>query len=665
MPRPVLVGTVTPSPSGESPPSPRSPQHLFGLLAVAVLASGALPYLPGQIDDAYIVFAYAHRVVEHGEVAWNTGVRVEGYSSPLHLLCMVLGCLAGLDLSVFSRVLSFTAALATIALLLRPRFGLGRGWLAVFLAAWQPFAHWSVAGLETALAALLGLAGWSSLFAGRRAWAAGCALLALFSLTRPEGVVWLGAGLLLRLRYPRDFGRPEAAVAAILTALAAYHVARVAYFGALLPTPWLVKIVAIEHFASGASEAAWELLSAAPMLGLVLLLRREIPVWVWFPVVLQVALLVRAGGDWMGHARFLLPGIAAAAGAAFAAGKPRSVRRFAPAALVPLAAPAFFWEPAQMQGKGPTWRDPWFLRRPIAALQAPWSVPLLDEVVFLVQRVPPGAGAEMSDVGLPGNLEDLRIWDGAGLTDRVVAEIIAGTEGGMSDALRERFDDPDDIWCVRYGVADDGSDPADAWMKSIFAEIATTPDPRGLFWRCRPGGAPGGDVVLDRWRRLHGRFPVQDGIRRQYARALLASGDEFWAIEAARGATWVGRDADGWLVFEAPAGSAYAPGRGWPLYANGTVRTAALSAEFWGNHDVFLDVDDPGDDGAQVELRWEPPCDSAATTVVRKQVEAVLPPCKATAPRSLVVEFKNDEWRPDFDRNVFVTLGPSVVIRAR
>lgn len=647
---------MTPPPRAESPPGTRPRHLLFGLLACAVLAWGALPYLPGQIDDAYIVFAYAHRVVEHGEVAWNTGVRVEGYSSPLHLLCMVLGCLAGLDLSVFSRVLSFAAALATIALLLRPRFGVGRGWLAIFVAAWQPFAHWSVAGLETALAALLGLAGWSALFAGRRAWAAGCALLALFSLTRPEGAAWLGAGVLLRARYPRAFGRPEVTVVAILASLTVYHLARVTYFGALFPTPWLVKIVAIERFAAGGAEAGWELLSAAPVLALVLLLRRGIPAWVWFPVVLQAALLVRAGGDWMGNARFVLPGIVAAAGAAFAAGKARSVHRLAPAVLVPLAALAFAWEPAQMQGKGPTWRDTWFLRRPTVALRAPWSVPLLDEVVFLVQRVPVGAGVEMSDVGLPGNLEDIRIWDGAGLTDRVVAEIIAGTEGGMSDALRERFDDPDDIWCVRYGVADDGSDPADPWMKSIFSEVATTPDSRGLFWRCRPGGAVAGDVVIERWRRLLSRFPAQDGIRRHYAEALLASGDEVGAIETARGATWVAWDADGWLVFDAPPGSAYEPNRGWPMYANGTMQTATLSVEFWSSRAVFLDVDDPGDEGAKVDVRWEPPCDSAVTSLVRGPVTTALPQCNATTPRTLVVEFKNDQWRPDFDRNVFVTL---------
>jgi hypothetical protein len=633
-----------------------APDIVLGLMAVGVLAWGALPYLPGQIDDAYIVFAYAHRVVEHGEVAWNTGERVEGYSSPVHLLCMVVGCLVGLDLSVFARALSFVAAVAAVLLLLRPCFGPGRGWLALFVAAWQPFQHWAVAGLETSLATLLGLAGWSMLFAGRGAWAVGCAILAAFSLTRPEGAAWLGAGILLRARYPRGFGGPEAAVIGTLAGLSAYHAARLAYFGALFPTPWLVKIVAIEHFAAGAKEASWELLSASPLLVLVLLFRRSISIWVWFPLALQAALLVRAGGDWMGNARFLLPGLVAAVGAAFVAGKPRDVRWIFPAALLPFAAMAFAWEPAQMQGQGPKWRDTWFLRRPLAALGAPWSVPLLDEVAFLVRRVPVGAGVEMSDVGLPGNLEDIRIWDGAGLTDRVVAEIIAGTETAMSPALLARFDDPDDIWCVRYGGDVDGSDPADPWMKAMFSEVATKPDARGLFWRCRPGGAVADSVVAERWRRLLSRFPAQDEIRRQYARAQLAAGEPEGAVETARGATWVRGDADGWLLFDAPSGAAYSPSRGWPMYANGVLETPSMSAPFWTDRDVHLDVDDPGPEGALVSLRWEPPCGTAVSMNVLGATASELPACESSTPRALVVEFQNDEWRPDFDRNVFVTL---------
>lgn len=39
-------------------------------------------------------------------------------------------------------------------------------------------------------------------------------------------------------------------------------------------------------------------------------------------------------------------------------------------------------------------------------------------------------------------------------------------------------------------------------------------------------------------------------------------------------------------------------------------------------------------------------------------------PCTASTPRALVVGFLNDAWKPDFDRNLFVTLGPREATRA-
>lgn len=646
--------------SGSEPVRRRLARALVpGVAAGIVLLWGALPYLPGQIDDPFIVFAYAHRVVEHGEIAWNTGERVEGYSSALHLAVMVVGCLLGFDLSVFARVVSFSAAAATLALLLRPRFGPGRAWLALLVAGWQPFQFWSVAAMETSLATFLGAGAWPLLFGGRAGWAGGCLALAVFSLARPEGAAWLGAGLLLRFRYARGWGAPERVVVSGLLFLATCHAARVHYFGDLMPTPWLVKIVAVEAFEDGLRELAPELLSAAPLVALALMLRRAIPIWVWMPLAIQCALLVRAGGDWMGNARFLLPGVVASVGAAFVAGRPRGVPKWLPLVLLPLAALAFAREPALTNGAGPRWRDPWFLRRPLAAVRAPWSVPLLDDVAFLVERIPVGAGAGISDVGLPGNLDDIRIWDNAGLTDRAVARIIAGAGEGISDEMKARYDDPTALWCLRYALTGTGADPGDAWLKEMFPETATAPAPISrLFWRCRAGGAPGDDVIVARWERLLSRFPRQDGIRWRYARALLASGRSGEAIGVGRAATWVDTDADGWIAFPGVAGATYAPGRGWPMYASGVLTSSRLPDTFWAERDVVLDVDDPGTDGAHVVLRWDPPCGDALEITVTGASTVPAPDCSQTTPRSLVVEFLNDEARSDFDRNVYATLAP-------
>lgn len=645
----------------ESPQATQTPPHerlmMLCLTAAAIvwLVWGALPYLPGQIDDSFIVYAYAHHVVEHGEIAWNTGVRVEGYSSPLHLGLMVLGALAGLDLSVFARGVALAAAIGTLLLFVRR--GVDGAWAALFLAAWQPFQHWALSGLETSLAALVGAVGWSLVFGGRRAWAAGSVVLMAFSLTRPEGVAWLAAGLLLRARHPRGLGAPEGTVVGALALLLAYHFARVAYFGELFPTPWLVKIVAVDGVQGGWREAAFELVSAIPLVLIVIALRRGAVAWVWLPLAIQTALLIRAGGDWMGNGRFLLPGVVASVAGALVAGAPRRSARWAPLALLPFAALSFAWEPAQMQAAGPRWRDGWFLKRPLAALQTPWSVPLLDEVAFLIDRIPVGAGVEISDVGLPGNLDDIRVWDAAGLTDRVVAEIIAAKEPQMSDALITRYADPTAIWCVRYGVGADGEDPGDDWMKALFPDVATTPDARGLFWRCRAGGEPAADVITGRWSRLHARFPVQDGIRWHYARALLAEGKVEEAASAARGATWVGSDADGWVAFDGGR-DAYAPGRGWPIYGAGVRTTAALPESFWVTHELSLDVDDPGQDGALASVSWQPECGSAEVRTVLGRSRTPVPACDSTMNRRLVVQFLNDDAHPGFDRNLYVTLVP-------
>lgn len=625
--------------------------------ACLLLAWGAHPYFPGQIDDAYIVFAYAHRIVEYGEAAWNTGSRVEGYSSPVHLALMVLGVAAGVDASVFAKVVSFVAAIVTLLWLARPFFGESRAWLVFLTAAWQPFQHWSVAAMETSLATLIAVIGWPLLFAGVGAWSMGCIVLMAFSLARPEGVAWLLLGLAMRFRYSFSWGKPERTVLAALAILGVYHLIRVAYFGAVFPTPWLVKIVAIDGWNRGLRELASELLSAAPLLAIPVLFRTSIQPAVWIPVLLQGALLVRADGDWMGHARLLLPAAVASAAAAMATPSLRRPPWWTSALVLPFAAAALLWEPARTQTGSSGWRDVPSLRL-WESVRASSTPPLFGEVAFLVGRIPSGAGVQMSDVGLPGNLHDIRVWDGAGLTDRPVAEVIAGGTPGMTETLRERYSVPETIWCLRYGVAPDGGDPADAWLEEMFPEVATTPDASGLFWRCREGGHPSRTTVLERWRLLLKRFPLQDEIRLRYARELLTEGQVDTALAVSREAVMVGERTDGWLAFAA-ADAQHVAGRGWPRYTNGTLQSASFPSTFWSDHLLHVDVDDPGRDGAIVLVTWAPPCGETRRFVVREESTLPVPECDSPGARSLVVEFANDDWRPPLDRNLFVTLEAS------
>lgn len=647
--------------------STSTPRRLFAagvLVAVGLLTWGALPYLPGQIDDTYIVFAYAHNIVERGEIAWNTGVRVEGYSSALHLALMAVGAFARADLAVFARVLSFACSVGVLVALARPALGPRRFVVVVLLAAWQPFQYWSTAGLETAMGTFLGVLAWPLVTGRREAWARGVLVLVLFSLTRPEGMAWLGVALARRLTLGSERGRPEVVVLAGLSALGMYHLGRVAYFGDLLPTPYLVKIVAIDQFGAGLRQLARELASASAILVATILLRRRTSRWVWAPLLIQAALLVRAGGDWMGHARFLVPGVAASVAAAWIHGVPRQQSWPALGLVAALGGFSFAWEPSHeglVDGKGvlvPGWRNPWFLRHPGEALRTPWAVALLEETSFLVERVPPGAGAAISDVGLPGNLHDVRIWDNAGLTDRVTARIIASESGDIVQEIMDRYHHADDVWCMRYGRGKDGEETADAWLTELLPEVSAslsgTPQ---MTWRCRPGGTPDADVVAGRWARLVERFPSQDWIRWYYARALVVAGHTDRAVEAVRGALWLSEEGLGWVAFGEGQSASYQRGRGWALYSNGTRSSITATEDLWRGVRVRLDVDDPGETGAAVTIRWDPPCSPALDAVVHERTLVEPPQCDAPQGlRRLSVEFRNDEAHDGFDRNLYVSL---------
>lgn len=642
-------------------------QWLAPVAALVLLTWGALPYLPGQIDDPFIVFAYAHRLVDVGEISWNTGERVEGYSSALHLGLMGLAAWAGLDLSVFARAFSFAAALWLLTWANQVVRGRGRGWFLVALACWQPLQFWSTAGMETAFAALLGAVGWTNAVGDRRDWGRGTVLLAAYSLVRPEGLAWLVASLLRRLLLGPGRGRPEALAAMALGLLIVYHAIRITYFGAVLPTPFLVKLEAVHPAFDGPgfTEATRELLSASGILIVVFAHRSGGSGWAWVPLALQTLLLVRAGGDWMGNARFLLPGVIASGIAAWRSSVERATVRPIWWLVMPLLlAVSFMWEPSRMGRVGDPalvtsgLRDRYFLQHPSDAVTTPWSVPLLEEAAFLVGRIPEGSGAALSDVGLPGNLTDVRIWDNTGLTDRETAEVIANPNKTITAALRARYDDPDDIWCIRYGLADDGSETADPWLVTLMPEVTPSTTP-SLIWRCRPGGEPSAAVVIRRWMGLVRRFPSQDWLHWHLGRALLAGGDSDRALAEVERAPRLSADGPGWLLFGGNGTDHYEPRRGWAMYANSELVSQAVDGRVWASLRAALDVDDPGDEGAKVRVRWIPECGAALELRVPAPTRFALPACDASGARRLSVEFLNDKYQDDSDRNLYVGLvGP-------
>src|ERR1051325_441126 len=161
-------------------------------------------------DDAYISFVFSRNLAEHGQLAFNLGQPVEGYTSFLWTVVLGLGMLAGIPPEWSSRVLGTACALATLAVAFRlAERALGRRtpWAAVpalLLACSSGFACWSSGGLETQLYTLLVAAALDALIAAAsqpRALRRAGVLLALASMTRPEGpmvAAVLGAAWLAR-----------------------------------------------------------------------------------------------------------------------------------------------------------------------------------------------------------------------------------------------------------------------------------------------------------------------------------------------------------------------------------------------------------------------------------------------------------------------------------
>lgn len=160
-------------------------------------------------DDAFISFRYADNLVQHGELVFNLGERVEGYTNFLWtiLLAGVIGL--GLDVVVWSKLLGIVCAVGTLWVIAR---FLGRTeeqpsiWDALapaLLAAAPAYACWSTGGLETQLFTLLLTLGWTEFLLEREDTHQGLPLsgvwFGLSALTRPEGLLFFGLAGLYRL----------------------------------------------------------------------------------------------------------------------------------------------------------------------------------------------------------------------------------------------------------------------------------------------------------------------------------------------------------------------------------------------------------------------------------------------------------------------------------
>lgn len=304
-----------------------------------VALGGALALLVGHAlvfdfvnDDAFISFRYADNLVRHGELVYNPGERVEGYTNFLWTLLMAGVLALGLDPVVWSRVLGVACAAGALGVVARFTARAEGGpstWDALaplLLAAAPAYACWATGGLETALFTLLVTLGWTSYLRERAPGARGLpssgVWLALSALTRPEGMLFfgltglhrLGTLVLVERRLPdrRDWlwGAGFALV------FVPYYAWRWLYYGWPFPNTYYVKTGASGFWRPGWAYV-WSWVTAhhlwvVPALAAV---RRPLPgagegrlltlaALYTGALVLHVA---RVGGDFMALHRFLVP----------------------------------------------------------------------------------------------------------------------------------------------------------------------------------------------------------------------------------------------------------------------------------------------------------------------------------------------------------------------
>ncbi len=166
-------------------------------------------------DDAYISFVYSRNFAEHGELAFNLGDPVEGYTNFSWTVLLGLVMKLGITPEVSSRVLGTLCALGSLYVAMRAMervLGNRSLWTVMpsVLLAWSSgFACWTSGGLETQLFTLLFVGALDAVVAAvdhPRALRRAAICLALAAMTRPEGPlvaavlggVWLFHTWLLR-----------------------------------------------------------------------------------------------------------------------------------------------------------------------------------------------------------------------------------------------------------------------------------------------------------------------------------------------------------------------------------------------------------------------------------------------------------------------------------
>jgi hypothetical protein len=296
-------------------------------IAVAAVSIQGIRLGFGPIDDAYITARYAKHLAERGEISFNWGDRVEGYTNFTWLAASA--CLARPGITpgegvVLLSLLSGIAGIVLIGAFARWELGFGPVASAIGAIAFSmvtPWSAWAWSGMETCGFAVLYTAGlWAySRSRGPSGWAIGGILAALCAMTRPEGVLAAAAMVIHELLIGRRWNKLAWSLGAFLAVFGAYFVWRYQYFGYPFPNTYYAKVGRPgTELALRGWRYLWNFLAGSwPLwvLGLSLVSRKARPVFERnaMPALLIgcglyiVCGIVLVGGDHFAMHRFCMP----------------------------------------------------------------------------------------------------------------------------------------------------------------------------------------------------------------------------------------------------------------------------------------------------------------------------------------------------------------------
>ncbi len=286
-------------------------------------------------DDGFISFRYSQNLAEHGELTYNLGERVEGYTNFLWTIIIAIVLKLNGDPVFWSKFLGVCFSFGTLFALWhfeQKRDGGFRSFLAPFLLALCPsFACWSTGGLESALFTFTVTCGFTRYLLERRdpdrRFPTSGIWFGLAALTRPEGLFLFGLTGLHRLlelvfvekRAPRKLDWFWGFSFAIL--YVPYQIWRYCYYGWPFPNTYYVKTGAPAFWKKGLIYTGnWILEQMLYLFPFLLWFRRFerrkfdlglLSLMAIYIVALMVH-VIRVGGDFMALHRFyvpLMPGI--------------------------------------------------------------------------------------------------------------------------------------------------------------------------------------------------------------------------------------------------------------------------------------------------------------------------------------------------------------------